>query len=176
MSDESLDDFDAEEETPEIEDKGKENAVIRELRAQYKAKDKAATAAEKRAEALETKVAEYSARERTATLTAAGFSEKQMNAFEKTYGEPTQENIAEFRTEVLGLKQSSEDQGELEEQAPHRDFVPVQVGTSSSPGKKVYTPAEWNQLSESNPAEAQKAQQEGRILRESVKYGSAPAF
>lgn len=105
-------------------------------------------------------------RERLSTLQAAGLTEAQSNVYLKAYEEVTPEGVEAFKTNVLGVAAPApEAVPETTPETKSGSFAPSAPQGGMGPSLRMYTQDEWDQLFNTNPQEAFKVQQEGRIIR-----------
>ena len=169
MSEESLGDFDAEEnEAPAPK---RENSTIKQMRETLEARDARVKELEERSTRLE-----------ATFLQSAGLTEKQSSALRAAGYEASPEGIESFRSEVLGVEAVVEAPVEESEEVQDdtvEETVSVDPGPTpprgAGPGKREVTSAELLDLYQSDPGKADKLLREGRVARQKFNPGG-PAF
>lgn len=149
------------------------NKTIREMRKALKERESALKERDAKLAELEPKLQQYVDLAEKAQLKELGLTEKQANAFRKTYGEINDDNLREFKVDVLGMEVEAPSTDESEA-APSQPFRPTP--TSANAGVKLeYTTADWNELRAIDPVKADKVLREGRVKRQTFNPGG-PAF
>ena len=151
----------SDEEETEVEDR-KPKSSGRGLRAELEAQLAARKAAEAQAKEWETKYQEAQERIAITGLRDSGLTEKQAVAFRKTYGDVTEDNLREFRAEVLGQTVETE----VVEEKPEAPLRPTPSSGSTPAESRVYTVEEFEKLYREDPVAAEKAYKAGRLKKE----------
>lgn len=140
-----------------------DNKVIKQIRDHAKKLEKELAQTRKEADELKTWKAETESRSRTQVLSAAGFNEKQAQAFLAMNQEVSSEAIQSFKSEVLG-------QGEAPESASRND-TSSGFGPTDTSGERSGTTAggyvtrqEFEQIMRQNPAKGDELVRSGKVL------------
>jgi hypothetical protein len=135
-----------------------ENSTIKAIRAEAKRAEKRAAAAEAEAAELRRFKEEAESERKQAALAAAGLTPRQAEVFLKASDEVTPEAIDAFKSEVLGVRAGSEDEG-----VPSAPFAPSGV-VSEKPSEVISGRDAVREYVQKHGVEAAtKAWQEGKI-------------
>jgi len=133
----------------------KESTNLKQLRDAYKRE-------ERRRKAVEDKLAEYQTKERETALSGAGLSPRQQTAYLKMYEEVSDASVAEFKRDVLGVQEASEDSETPQpSEVPAPTFQPTAGG--EAPGAKVWEFADWQKLMAEDPVKGRAIATAGRV-------------
>lgn len=138
----------------------RESSVMKQLRAEIKRRDAALKKAEERASESEARLAARVEADNASALKSAGFSPRQAEAFQKLYGDVTPENVAAFRTEVLGTTAAPSEGADGEASS---EFAPTGATGGLGLGDKPLSRAEFEELFLKDQAKAREALAAGRV-------------
>ena len=128
---------------------------MKQLRDAYKKLERDASRLRKERDEAAASVETFQKRERFSTLQTAGLNEKQSEAYERIYGpEVTPENVTSFKTDILGLAVSDDEQ-------PEPAFRPTAtIGETSKPS---VTKAEFEAIMRQDPTKGWALLNSGKV-------------
>lgn len=149
-----LDGEDEVEETPDVSD-NRPGKGIKQLRDYAKKQEKEAAKWRKQAEELTAFKATVEQERKVSTLTGAGLNPKQAEAFLRVYGEPSPENLISFKTDILGIAPTSD------EQVRSSGFEPT--SGELEPSSKVVSRVDFERTMRENPAKGWELLNSGKV-------------